>query len=168
MKETRLAIRHTTTKILIRAFVAVIVGLTIGIGSVHAEWLFGVDVPGAGNVANAATYRDANGCTDVMVNCDRGLSTASILLYHIFAGIKLWHPPPPEGGSPLLQDWDYKQWFNSNGGLTKIAVSSGYGDKATTRSTFRYTTSWHSSIYYTSFPDNSASCSNHWYYGTPC
>jgi hypothetical protein len=156
-----MSLRSALIRLASIALVSAILGAFIGVGQAYAETLYNVSVPGAGNVATAGTTGYSSGGTSYAT----GRSTSTVTLYHIFGGVRFWHQST-EGN--IISSQSNKNWYNSKGGYTNQIATVGYGDKATTRSTFRWNTSYHSSIYYTSWPNYSASCSAAWYYGDPC
>ncbi|RME46421.1 MAG: hypothetical protein D6791_08360 [Chloroflexi bacterium] len=162
--ETRLLMRQEVAIILMVAIIAAVVGAVIGVGRVYAEVLQNQYVPGAGNVATAGTVGWYNGGE---LN-SYGTSTSTTTLYYIFAGIRIWHSPSCCPNQ--IMDQDSQAWYYSRGGNTNVVQSVGYGDVASTRSAFRYSSSpgTGSSVYYTSYPDNLGSCSTFWYTGNDC
>lgn len=148
------------TKFLITAIVAATLGIGLGLSQTYAESRINVNVPSIGNVGTAATFGNFEGTPIRMFAF--GTSSSSVNLSYLHANIKIWHV------GPLLQSATSRVWLNSRGGATNRISSGGFGDKATTQSRFRGTSSSSIVDYYTSFPDNTASCFNAWRFGNPC
>lgn len=155
-------VRCAVMRILKVIIVTAIVGILAGVMTLYAEERTGLPVSGVGNVATAATY----GWTyqDTLYAYAYGRSTSSVSLYEIVAHVRIWHQST---GGNLLQRQDRRVWRDSMGGYTGTIVSTGYGDRAVTLSSFR--PAWTSgNVYYTSWPDYSASCYKYWNSGNNC
>lgn len=145
------------TRYIIVAVIAILVAFGSGIVTARAEILYNRYVPGAGNVGTAGTYGWEDG-GDVY---GYGISTSSVTLYYIHAGARIWHYGE-------IDTQDGAVWYWGTGGSTDTIISSVYGAIVGTRSAFRYSPSSGSSVYYTSWPSYTGSCSNYWYSGGSC
>lgn len=154
------SIYHVTLKFVVIFIVASAIGMSIGFGRAYAESESNIFVPNAGNVGAAGTFSWGG-------TYAQGQTTSTVFLYQIYANIRFWHSPimyPPTAGMR-----DQKIWTNSRGGSTAAIYSSGYGDRAATRSYFKATSSSpYSGNYYTSAPGTTGSCYNYWNSGNPC
>lgn len=155
LRRPALSVHHHITKMVMVTVIAVLVGMGLGQARIYAETQSNVYVPGAGNVGTAGTWGWSSGGNLFAY----GGSTSSVTLSYQGANIRIWHV------GPLLQDSDAKDWYNSYGGVTDTVSSSGYGDKAATNSGFFQSGG---ANYYTSYPDNSASCYAFWNNGSSC
>lgn len=160
MNTTRF-IRSTSVRVISIALVAALVGAGLGLGTAYAENLYYQYVPQAGNVATAGS----NGWYEGGDIHGSGLSTSTIQLYYISAWARIWHQ---SSGYNFIQSQDWRYNYNTQGGATASIFASGYGDRLSTESLFQGTSTSLQSIYYTSYPNGSASCYTYWNSGYNC
>ncbi len=122
-------------------------------------------VPGASYVGAAITQKQSQSGSYIYAI---GTSSSSTTMYEIRAHIRYWHWRPASMGGPSKQEHNTGVINWSTGAATQRVGSNGYGDKATTKSHFRLNSGSSTVAYYTSYPDNSASCTTHWYTGEFC
>lgn len=156
-RDIRIPRLSSLSRVILVVLISLVIGMTAGFAKVYAETLNSVNIPGAGNVGTAFTTGTSSGG----IRYGWGGSSSSVTLYYVYASTRLWH----------IGNLDHESYQSCNWCKTANTTAHGTaisGDPFGGRSAFRYSTSSGSAVYYTSWPDYSASCSNYWYNGVAC